>query len=144
MLITAEIKGNRYNIEDLDNMLKDYLIIGENLYKLNKNKVEELFRIFIKKYSNYGIPIISKQKYKKQFLNSAKNLYQMAEFYFCNKAESYLEEYRTYHLSRNLKGARVFVYFKSDACIGIVYDSIPNFLLDWFIIRRVLECDFNE
>lgn len=49
MVITAEIKGNRYNIEDLDNMLKDYLIIGENLYKLNKNKVEELFRIFIKK-----------------------------------------------------------------------------------------------
>ena len=23
MVITAEIKGNRYNIEDLDNMLKD-------------------------------------------------------------------------------------------------------------------------
>ena len=108
---------------------------------LKKQKVEDLFRKFVEKYSNTGVPIITKEKYKKQFISSAKELYQMAEFYFCQKAESFLEDYRTYHLSKNLKGARVFVYFKEDACIGIVYDSIPNFLLEWFIVRKVLEVE---
>lgn len=141
MIVTADIKGNKYSVKNLDKMLTDYLTIGENVCMLRKQKVEELFRRFVEKYSNKGIPIITKEKYKKQFINSAKELYQMAEFYFCQKAESFLEDYRTYHLSKNLKGARVFVYFKEDACIGIVYDSIPNFLLEWFIIRRVLEVE---
>lgn len=141
MIITAEIKGNKYSEYDLDNMLTDYLTIGENVRMLRKQKVEELFRKFVEKYSRNGIPIITKEKYKKQFINSAKELYQMAEFYFCKKAEAFLEDYRTYHLSKNLKGARVFLYFKEDACIGLVYDSIPNFLLEWFIVRRVLEVE---
>lgn len=139
MIVTADIKGNKYNVDDLDDMLKDYLEIGENVCRLKRKKVEELFRKFIEKYSNTGTPIITKDKYKKQFINSAKELYQMAEFYFCQKAESFLEDYRTYHLSKNLRGARVFVYFKEDACIGVVYDSIPIFLMEWFIARRILE-----
>lgn len=141
MIVTADIKGNKYSVGNLDNMLNDYLKIGENVHMLKKQKVEDLFRKFVEKYSNTGVPIITKEKYKKQFISSAKELYQMAEFYFCHKAESFLEDYRTYHLSKNLKGARVFVYFKEDACIGIVYDSIPNFLLEWFIVRKVLEID---
>ena len=128
MIINAEIRGNKYNIDDLDNMLSDYLNIGENVVKLRKKKVDELYNNFVKKYSNNS-----------QLIIKAKELYQMAEFYFCQKAESFLENYRTYHLRKGLKGAKVYVYFKKDACIGIIYDSIPCFLLEWFIFRRVME-----
>lgn len=68
MIITAEIKGNKYSEYDLDNMLTDYLTIGENVRMLRKQKVEELFRKFVEKYSRNGIPIITKEKYKKQFI----------------------------------------------------------------------------
>lgn len=137
MIINAEIKGNKYNINDLDNMLSDYLDIGENVVNLRKKKVNELYNNFVKKYSN-NKRIIIKEKYKKQFINSAKELYQIAEFYFCQKSESLLKDYKTYHLRKGLKGAKVYVYLKKDACIGIIYDSIPCFLLEWFIFRRVM------
>ena len=138
MIINAEIKGNKYNINDLDNMLSDYLNIGENVVKLRKKKVDELYNNFVKKYSN-STQLIIKEKYKKQFINSAKELYQMAEFYFCQNSESFLEDYRTYRLRKGLRGSKVYVYFKKDTCIAIIYDSIPCFLLEWFIFRRVME-----
>jgi len=139
LIINGEIRGNKYSIEELDDMLNDYLIIGENVYKLRKKKVEILFKKFIEKYHNTGLPIITKEKYKKQFLSSAKDLYNLAEFYFCQNAESFLEDKRLYTLRKDLKGARVYLYFKDEACIGIIYDSIPFFLRNWFILRRVLE-----
>ena len=41
MIVTADIKGNKYSVGNLDNMLNDYLKIGENVHMLKKQKANE-------------------------------------------------------------------------------------------------------
>ena len=67
-------------------MLKDYLFIGENVYKLKKKVDDDLLYNFENKYRKIGFLFIRKEKYIKYFLHSAKELYKLAEFYFCNNS----------------------------------------------------------
>lgn len=137
LIIEVEIKGNKYSKKEINNMLNDYLEIGENVYKYRGKKSEELLRNFLKKYQKNGT-IIIKSKYKKQFLNSAKELYKLAEFAICTKSLSYYDKY-IYQLNRNLKGGRVYLYLKGELEIGLIYNSIPSFLENWYILKRIVE-----
>ena len=133
--LIIEIKDNKYTKDEIDNMLNDYISIGENVFKKRTKVVETLIKQFIKNYSKSGTEILSKKRNLKQFLNSAKIMYKFAEFYICNNKESY--SMYVYILNKNLKGTKVFLRIKEEKEIIIVYNSIFNFLENWFIYRRV-------
>lgn len=132
--LIIEIRGNKYNEREIDEMLNDYINIGENIYKRRTKVVETLLKAFIKKYRKKGFKIISKKRNLKQFLNSAKLIYQLAEFYLCNNLN--YDKY-VYMLTRNLKGAKVYLYLNYEKKLALIYNSIPNFLESWFIYRKL-------
>lgn len=133
--IIVEIKGNKYNEIEIDNMLNDYINIGESTYKRRLKIVESLIKEFIKKYRKNGTNIIGKKRNIKTFLNSAKLMYEFAEFYFINNDLNY-NKY-VYLLGKNDKGSRVYLHILGKKEIVIVYSSLSNFLESWFINRRM-------
>lgn len=132
--LIIEIRGNKFSKEEIDNMLNDYINIGENIYKRRIKVVESLIKDFIKKYRKNGMNILSKKRNLKQFLSSAKLMYQLAEFYLCNN-KSY-NKY-VYMLNKNLKGSKVYLYLQDDKEIVLIYNSISNFLENWFMYRKL-------
>ena len=137
MAINIEIRGNKYDFTEIDEMLKDYLFIGENVYKLKKKVVDDLLYNFENKYRKIGFPFIRKEKYIKYFLHSAKELYKLAEFCFCNNSLGDYDKY-VYQVNRNSKGTRVYLNINEEKSLCLIYNSIPFFLENWFIIRRIL------
>ena len=70
--VIAEIKGNKYTETEIDNMLIDYINIGENIYKRRTKVVQILIKNFTKKYRKYGVSIIGKKKKSKTILKLCK------------------------------------------------------------------------
>lgn len=141
MNVIVEIRGNKFSEEEIDGMLNDYINIGENIYKRRIKVVESLIKDFIKKYRRNGMNILSKKRNLKQFLSSAKLMYQLAEFYLCNN-ESY-NKY-VYMLNKNLKGSKVYLYLQGEKEIVLIYNSISNFLESWFIYKKVGGINFGK
>ena len=46
--LIIEIKDNKYTKDEIDNMLNDYISIGENVFKKRTKVVETLIKQFIK------------------------------------------------------------------------------------------------
>ena len=133
--VIAEIKGNKYTETEIDNMLTDYINIGENIYKRRTKVVESLIKDFIKKYRKYGVNIIGKKRNLKQFLNSAKLMYELAEFYLCSNNVSY-NKY-VYMLGKNEKGSKVYLYLDGNKELVLIYNSLSIFLENWFIYKKI-------
>lgn len=130
--IIVEIRGNKFTETDIDNMLIDFIILGENVYYKNQKNVEKLIKTFVKKYKRDGMNIITKKRHLKQFLYSAKLIYQLTGFY------SYKNTYDKYvHiLNQNLKGSKVYLHLKDEKELVVIYNSISSFLESWFIHRK--------
>ena len=88
------------------------------------------------KYKNRGSFIISKKRNLKQFLNSAKLLYRLAEFYLCLEDMKFYDAY-IYQLNKQEKGAKVTLRIKEEKELVFIYNSIPTFLESWFIYRKL-------
>ena len=130
--IIVEIRGNKFSEMDIDNMLVDFILIGKNVYYKNQKNIQNLTKIFLKKYKRNGMNIITKKRHLKQFLNSAKLLYQLTEFYsYTNTYDKYV-----YILNQNLKGSKVYLHLKDEKELVIIYNSILSFLESWFIQRK--------
>lgn len=140
--IIVEIRGNKFTEEEIDSMLSDYINIGENIYKRRIKIVESLVKEFIKTYRKNGMNILIKKRNLKQFLNSAKLMYQLAEFYLCHNEESY-NRY-VYMLSKNIKGSKVYLHIKGNKELVIIYNSLFNFLDNWFIYKKVGNITFGK
>ncbi len=137
MIENVEVRGNKYTVTEIDEMLKDYLVIGENVYKLKKKVVDDLLYSFENKYRKIGFPFIRKEKYIKYFLYSAKELYKLAEFYFCGNSFEDYDKY-VYQINKISKGVRVYLNINNDKSLCLIYNSLPFFLENWFIIRRIM------
>lgn len=140
--IIVEIRGNKFTEEEIDNMLSDYINIGENIYKRRIKIVESLVKEFIKKYRKNGMNILSKKRNLKQFLNSAKLMYQLAEFYLCHNEKSY-NRY-VYMLNKNIRGPKVYLHIKGNKELVIIYNSLFNFLDNWFIYKKLGNITFGK
>ena len=136
MKIEVEIKGNKYSTLQIDDMLNDYINIGENIHKKRGKVVSNLINEFMNKYKNRGSFIISKKRNLKQFLNSAKLLYRLAEFYLCLEDMKFYDAY-IYQLNKQEKGAKVTLRIKEEKELVFIYNSIPTFLESWFIYRKL-------
>ena len=76
--------------------------------------------------------IITKKRHLKQFLNSAKLIYQLTGFYsYNNTYDKYV-----YTLNQNLKGSKVYLHLKDEKELVVIYNSISSFLENWFIQRK--------
>ena len=140
--ILVEIRGNRYTEEEIDNMLFDYINIGENVFKKRATVVDTLITNFSKKYKKHGLNIIGKKRNLKQFLNSAKLMYKLAEFSLCNNPESY-DKY-VYMLRKNDKGSKVYLHLQNEKELVIIYNSVISFLENWFIYKNILSTKINN
>lgn len=133
--VIAEIKGNKYTETEIDNMLIDYINIGENIYKRRTKVIQILIKNFTKKYRKYGVSIIGKKRNLKQFLSSAKLMYELAEFYLCSNNINY-NKY-VYMLGKNDKGSKVYLYLSGNKELVLIYNSLSIFLENWFIYKKI-------
>lgn len=131
--VIVEIRGNKFSEIDIDNMLIDFIMLGENVYYKNQKNIEKQVKAFVKKYKRDGMNIITKKRHLKQFLNSAKLIYQLTGFY-SYKNNTY-DKY-VYTLNQNLKGSKVYLHLKDEKELVVIYNSISSFLESWFIHRR--------
>lgn len=130
--VIVEIRGNKFSEIDIDNMLIDFIMLGENVYYKNQKNIEKLVKAFVKKYKRDGMNIIIKKRHLKQFLNSAKLIYQLTGFYsYKNTYDKYV-----YTLNQNLKGSKVYLHLKDEKELVVIYNSISSFLESWFIHRK--------
>ncbi len=130
--VIVEIRGNKFSEIDIDNMLIDFIMLGENVYYKNQKNIEKQVKAFVKKYKRDGMNIITKKRHLKQFLNSAKLIYQLTGFYsYKNTYDKYV-----YTLNQNLKGSKVYLHLKDEKELVVIYNSISSFLESWFIHRR--------
>lgn len=136
MKIEVEIKGNKFDTLQIDEMLNDYIYIGENVYKKRTKVISNLITDFMNKYKNRGTFIISRKRNLKQFLNSAKLLYRLAGFYLCVDDMKFYDSY-IYQLNKQEKGAKVSLHIKEEKELVLIYNSIPTFLESWFIYRKL-------
>lgn len=134
--IIIEIKGNKYTEKEVDEILTDFINIGENVYKRRKKVVETLLKDFNDKYKKMGMFIINKKRNLKQILNSAKSIYRLAEFYLCNETLNEYDKY-VYVLNKNIKGPKVYLHIKDSKELVLIYDSISIFLENWLIYRNI-------
>lgn len=130
--VIVEIRGNKFSEIDIDNMLIDFIMLGENVYYKNQKNIEKQVKAFVKKYKRDGMNIITKKRHLKQLLNSAKLIYQLTGFYsYKNTYDKYV-----YTLNQNLKGSKVYLHLKDEKELVVIYNSISSFLESWFIHRR--------
>lgn len=133
--ILIEIRGNKFTEDEIDDMLIDYINIGEKIYKRNIKLVDTNIKNFIKKYRKNGMNIINKKRNLKQFFNSAKLIYELAEFYLCENNTNY-NKY-IYQLNKNDKGSKVYLYLKGNEELVLIYNSLSSFLENWFIYKKI-------
>jgi len=130
--IIVKIKGNKFSEIDIDNMLIDFINLGRSVYNRDQKNIEKLMKFFLKKYKKSGMNIISRKRHIKQFLNSAKLIYQLTDFY---SGKNMYDKY-VYTLNRNQKGTKVYLYLKDEKELVVIYNSISSLLENWFIFRK--------
>lgn len=140
MKIEIDIKGKKYTDLEINQMLCDYISIGENVYKRRNKIVDNLIKDF---KSKYGESIIDKKRNLKIFLNSAKSMYKLAEFYLCQSDMSVYDKY-IYNLSKVRKGARVTLSMIGEKKLEFVFENLLSFLEFWFIYTRIGYSIFKE
>ena len=140
MKIEVDIKGKKYTDSEINQMLCDYISIGENVYKRRSKIVDNLIIEF---KNNYGESIIDKKRNLKIFLNSAKSMYRLAEFYLCQSDMNLYDRY-IYNLSKVRKGARVTLSMIGGKKLEFVFDNLLSFLEFWFIYTRIGYSIFKE
>lgn len=135
--IIVKIKDNKYTEIEIDNMLNDYINMGENIFKRRIKVAYKLLKDFENKYDK-DKSIIGKRRDLKQFLNSAKLMYELAEFYLCsNTYDKYI-----YILNKNHNGVKVHLYFGEK--LGLIYNSLPTFLENWYIYKKIGKINFEK
>lgn len=140
MKIEIDIKGKKYTDLEINQMLCDYISIGENVYKRRSKIVDNLIKDF---KSKYGESIIDKKRNLKIFLSSAKSMYKLAEFYLCQSDMSVYDKY-IYNLSKVRKGARVTLSMIGEKKLEFVFENLLSFLEFWFIYTRIGYSIFKE
>lgn len=68
-------------------------------------------------------------------MNSAKLIYELAKFYLLSDNTSY-NKY-VYMLGKNDKGSKVYLYLFGNKEVALIYNSLPIFLENWFIYKKI-------